>query len=366
MINLTSENREIELNSKERVLKSIDHQHTDRIPITFDAEIEVYESLQKHLRVTSKEQLFHRLNVDTWMILPKNFIYPEEELSKKEKKSIWGYKTTLTQYRGGAYDELIFSPLAGKNDLIDIDNFPWPKGDALNFSHFMAEIEAHKNQAIIGVFTWGAYFIATFVRGLEDLMTDFILRKSYAQHLIETIAEKCYYFLDKLLREQGDGIDIVYMADDYCSQQGPFFSPAAFKEFILPYLKKVVERVHKADKKFLLHVCGAVRPLLPSIIEAGVDMLEPIQTRATGMEPETLKRDFGNDICFYGGMDLQQILNKGTVEKVQSETKRLINVLGEGGGYIFGPGHTYIQVDAPIENILAMYKTAYEYRPFSP
>jgi uroporphyrinogen decarboxylase len=99
------------------------------------------------------------------------------------------------------------------------------------------------------------------------------------------------------------------------------------------------------------------------IIEAGVDMLEPIQTRATGMEPERLKRDFGKDICFYGGMDLQEILNNGSVEQVRDETKRLIRILGKDGGYIFGPGHTYIQVDAPIENILTMYKTAYEYRP---
>jgi uroporphyrinogen decarboxylase len=352
------------LNSKQRVLKSIIHQETDRIPITFDAEIEVYETLQKYLKVYNKEQLFQRLNVDTWMILPKNFIYPEAELIKKDKKSIWGYKTTLTQYQGGAYDELIFSPLAGKNDLSDIDTYRWPAEDTLDFSRFEKEINEHKNKAIVGVFTWGAYFIATFVRGIEDLMIDFVLRKKYAQHLIETIAEKTYYFLDKMLQEYGDGIDIVYMADDYCSQQGPFFSPTAFKEFVLPYLKGLVERVHKADKKFLLHVCGAVRPLLPTIIEAGVDMLEPIQTRAIGMDPEALKREFGNDICFYGGMDLQQILNKGTVAQVQDEAKRLIDILGRGGGYIFGPGHTYIQVDAPIENILAMYRTAYEYRPF--
>jgi uroporphyrinogen decarboxylase len=352
------------LNSKERVLKSVNHQETDRIPITFDAEIEVYDTLQKHLKIVSKEQLLKRLNVDTWMILPKNFIYPEQELGKKEKKSIWGYKTILTQYQGGAYDELIFSPLAGKNDLSDIDAYRWPSADTLDFSHFETEIEAHKNVAIIGVFTWGAYFIATFIRGIEDLMIDFVLRKRYAHHLIETVAEKSYYFLDKMLQEHGDGIDIVYMADDYCSQQGPFFSPMAFKEFVLPYLKRMVDRVHKADKKFLLHVCGAVRPLLPFIIEAGVDMLEPIQTRAIGMEPEALKREFGKDICFYGGMDLQQILNKGTVAQVEDETKHLIDVLGKGGGYIFGPGHTYIQVDAPIENILAMYRTAYEYRPF--
>lgn len=341
----------------------MDHEQTDRVPITFDAEIEVYQTLQEYFNVGNKKDLFKKLNIDTWMILPKNFIYPEEELDKKVKKSIWGYKTDLTPYKGGAYDELFFSPLAGKDSLSDINQHDWPSENTLDFCHYSNEIMEHKNKAIIGVFTWGAYFIATFIRGIEDLMLDFVLRKKYAQHLIETIAEKSYYFLDKMLKEYGDGIDIVYMADDYCSQQGPFFNPNIFKEFISPYLELFVNRVHKANKKFLLHVCGAVGSLLPMIIEAGVDMLEPIQTRATGMEPERLKRDFGKDICFYGGMDLQEILNNGNVEQVRDEAKRLIRILGKDGGYIFGPGHTYIQVDAPIENILTMYKTAYEYRP---
>ena len=117
-----------------------------------------------------------------------------------------------------------------------------------------------------------------------------------------------------------------------------------------------------ARVKFLLHVCGAVRPLLPLIIDAGVDMLEPIQIRAAGMEPAALKRDFGRHLCFYGGVDLQQVLRLGTPETVADEVKRLIDILGEGGGYILGPGHTYIQMDAPVENILAMYGTAAEYR----
>jgi uroporphyrinogen decarboxylase len=348
--------------SKQRVLDAANHKQPDRVPITFDAEVEVYETLYKHFNLKQKEELYDRLNVDTWMVLPKNFIYPKSDINQIEKTSLWGYKTKYTQYEGGAYDELFFSPLAGKDDLSSIDKYQWPKNSTLGFSHYPAEIKLHGERAIIGVFTWGAYFIATFVRGIEDLMIDFALRKKYAHHLINTIADRCYYFLDKMLTECGDGIDIVYMADDYCSQLGPFFSPDAFKEFVVPYLKRFVDRVHQADKKFLLHVCGSVRPLLPHIINCGVDMLEPIQTRAAGMRPEGLKRDFGKDICFYGGMDLQQILNSGTVQQVKDEAKRLIDILGKDGGYIFGPGHTYIQVDAPIENILAMYEMGFNYR----
>ena len=214
------------------------------------------------------------------------------------------------------------------------------------------------DRAVIGTFTFGAYFVASFVRGMEYLMMDFAMRTDYADHLIRTITEKMLLALDIMLGKHSDGIDIVFMADDYCFQRVPLFSPAVFKRHIQPYLRQVAKRCHRKNKKFLLHCCGGVRPLLPMIIDAGVDMLEPIQIRAAGMESRQLKKDFGKHLCFYEGMDLQQVLCQGTPRRVADEVQQLIDALGDQGGYILGPGHTYIQTDAPLENILAMYNTA--------
>ena len=100
------------------------------------------------------------------------------------------------------------------------------------------------------------------------------------------------------------------------------------------------------------------------IIDCGVDMLEPIQVRAEGMEPKALKRDFGRSLCFYGGVDLQEVLCYGTPQRVAGEVKWLIDTLGSDGGYILGPGHPYIQIDAPVESILTMYETAFNCRPW--
>jgi uroporphyrinogen decarboxylase len=347
--------------SKQRILSAIQHQTTDRTPITFDAEKEVYEALYNHLGLDTKEELFNRLHVDTWMILPGNFIYTAEEDAKREKTTIWGYKTKVTEYSGGTYDEICSNTLAGKNNIADIKAHNWPSSDILDFSHFSQEAEEHSDRAVIGTFTWGAYFIASFLRGMEDIMMDFVLRKQYAEYLIKTIRDISGAALRNMLESSAGKIDIVFMADDYCSQQGPLFSPSIFQEFVVPYLKEFADITHKYNAKFLLHCCGAVRPLLPMIIDAGVDMLEPIQTRAAGMDPYGLKKDFGKDLCFYGGVDLQQTLSKGTPEQVADEVKRLIDVLGRDGGYIIGPGHTYIQIDAPVENIMAMYDTAQAY-----
>jgi len=350
------------MNSKERVLAAIKHKDTERVPITFGADKEVYTLLYNELGVTNKEDVFNRLHADTWMILPKNFIYTADEEKKVEKTSIWGYKNRVTEYSGGTYDQLCFNPLAGKDDITDIAKHRWPSPDILDFSHFKQEAEQHSDRAIIGAFTWGSYFIASHVRGLESLMIDFAINPNYVDHLFKTISEISIAALCRMLESYGEGIDIVYMADDYCSQSGPLFSPDQFKEFVVPYLTQLVDITHKHNKKFLLHCCGAVRPLLPMIIDTGVDMLEPIQIRAQGMDPEGLKRDFGKDLCFFGGVDLQETLCRGTTQQVADEVKRLIDILGKDGGYVLGPGHTYIQIDAPLENIFTMYDTAFEYR----
>jgi uroporphyrinogen decarboxylase len=349
------------MTSKERVRAAIEHRAADRTAITFDAEKEVYAALHAHLGTSTKEALFDALHVDTWMLLPGCFIYPEGEDDKLEKTSIWGYRNRVTAYSGGTYDELCYSPLAGHDDVSAIDAHPWPSPDVLDFSHYTKDAAVHENRAIIGVFTWGSYFIASFVRGLEALMMDMAFRQEYAHHLIDTITEISAAALERMLSEHGDGIDIVYMADDTCTQRGPLFSPALFAEFVQPYLRRYTEICHRYDKKFLLHTCGGVRPFLPMIIDAGVDMLEPVQVSASGMDAEELKRDFGRDLCFYGGVDLQEVLCKRSPAGVADEVKRLIDVLGVDGGYIIGPGHTYIQVDAPIANIMAMYETAANY-----
>ena len=228
--------------SKQRVLTAVEHRTTDRVPITFDAVDEVYDALCGYLAINSKEALFDRLNVDTWMILPGNFKYPKPEHGKTDKTTIWGYKTRITQYSGGSYDELVHSPLAGKNHIDDIRQYPWLSPEILDFSHFPAEAEDHQDRAIIGVFTHGAFHVACYLRSMTDLMMDFALRKNYAQHLLGRISEVSLAVLDRMLESYGSGIDIVYMCDDYCSQEGPLFSPDVFRELVVPYLGKAVEK----------------------------------------------------------------------------------------------------------------------------
>jgi uroporphyrinogen decarboxylase len=346
------------MNSRERVLTAIGHREPDRLPITFDAEKEVIATLKEHFGVTTNDEVWDCLNVDTRLVgVDHHYHHIREEGGTTY--DFWGIGCTEQAYSGGSYMEYSSFPLAGLETIADIEAYDWPTPDEMSFESLRESRERNPDRAIIAHITHGGYFKATHMRGLQEFMFDLGLDPELAAATIRKITGYLFPAVERLCGEAGDAFDIYYLADDFCSSDGPLLSPAVFREYIKPYLKRIADIVHAHDKKFLLHVCGAVRTLIPELIDAGVDLLEPVQTSAAGMEVEGLKRDFGEGITFYGSIDLIRVLSRGTTEDVRNEVRKNFRVLGRGGGFIVGPGHTYIQPDTPLENILAMYQTAF-------
>ncbi len=346
------------MNSRERVLAAVAHRNPDRVPITFDAEKEVIAALQRHFGVTTRDAVWDALQVDTRLIGADHHdprIRTEGEISY----DFWGIGSKDQAYSGGTYSEYCVFPLADMETVAEIEAYDWPTPDELSFETLRAVRAAYPDKAIIAHITHAPYFKATHLRGMEAFITDLALQPELAQAILDRILGYLIPALERLCREAGETFDIFYIADDFCTALGPLVSPTMFRQFILPYLRQLVDIVHRHDKKFLLHTCGAVRPLLPDIIDAGVDILEPIQTSAVGMAVEELKRDFGDRLTFYGSIDLIKVLSRGTPAEIRAEVLKNFLALGTNGGFIVGPGHTYIQPDVPLENILAMYETAY-------
>lgn len=349
------------MNSRERVLTAIEHREPDRVPLTVDMEKEVQQMLIEHFSISSRKELWDVLHIDTWLVgADVEDPEPDAEYPPDENKSVWGYRTRTVQYGEGSYEEQVHFPLAGEITKEDIDTYPIPDFKKVSFDPVRKAREDHPDRAIIAHITHGAYFNGTFLRGLEQFLIDMFMDYELAERLVGKANEFIIPAVERLANEAADAFDIFYIADDYCDASRPLFPPDIFRKLVKPYLADIADIIHGAGKKFLLHICGAVREIMPDIIDAGVDLLEPIQTSAAGMEVEGLKQDFGNDMAFYGSVDLVNVLNKGTVEDVQNEVRKNMRVLGKGGGLILGPGHTYIQVDAPAENIIAMYETAYD------
>jgi uroporphyrinogen decarboxylase len=344
-------------------MTAVNHRVPDRVPITFDAQPEVYDSLYRHFGIDSRAELWDALHVDTWLEGPIIKDPRQRKLPDGLFQNRWGYRTKMQPYQAGEksgyYEEMVYHPLAGIQTAAELEKHDWPDPELQDFYHLNDLRVSQPDRAIIAHITHGSYFNATFLRGMEQFLVDLVINESLAAALIEKASVYLFASLDRLLEQAPLGFDIFYLADDYCMASGPLFSPELFKRLIKPYLRQVADNLHSHDKKFLLHVCGSVRLLLPEIIDSGVDMLEPVQWRAAGMDLRKLKSEFGKDLCFYGSVDLLQTLNKGTVEDVRQEVRENMKILGEGGGFIIGPGHTYIQIDSPLENILAMYETAY-------
>ena len=257
------------------------------------------------------------------------------------------------------FEKLIEKVLTFQLSFID-KMFASAKGkiDFFRYSNIRKELEEWKDFSLIAT---GASIFQhpTFVRGTDKLMMDMMMSPDIANYLFSKFFNFYFEYYRRMFEEAGDLIDIFALADDFGMQNTLLISPEMFEEYVAPRLKKMVGLAHHYDIKFLLHTCGNVEVIIPRFIDLGVDILDPLQPEC--MDPVEIKNKYGKYICLRGGISVQNIVSKGTVEEVKIESKRIVEALMKGGGYIFAPGHPVLQDDIPVENILAMYETGYKF-----
>lgn len=190
-----------------------------------------------------------------------------------------------------------------------------------------------------------------FMRGMEGILMDFVLEPAFVEELLDRLEALCTQVIDRLLADYGDRIDAVGMSEDYGTQRSLLMSPAHWKQFIKPGLARICERVHRGGKKFYLHSCGHIEPLVPELIDVGVDMLQPIQPEANDIFK--LKREYGRHILMMGGISTQQTLPYGTPDDVRREVRECIDVMARGGGYVMAPAKPILP-GVPVENAVAL------------
>jgi uroporphyrinogen decarboxylase len=198
---------------------------------------------------------------------------------------------------------------------------------------------------------------------MENAMLDPFMYERNSDRLIGKLADLKIEFWNALLEEVGDVVDIVGEGDDYGTQQSQLISPEQFRTYYRPHFARILEFIKnlRPDLKILFHSCGNVRPIIPDLIEMGVDILNPVHVTATGMEPIQLKKDFGKDLVFWGGgVDTQHILPTGTPEQVKDDVKRNVEALAPGGGFVFSTIHN-IQAEVPPQNVVAMMEALKEF-----
>jgi uroporphyrinogen decarboxylase len=229
-----------------------------------------------------------------------------------------------------------------------------------------AQAEGFPVVAIPGSATQSLFHVYDFLRGFDTRMMDMHLNPRFYHALVERITRITEEYLEEFLTPIGHSIDLICMGEDLGTQRGPFMSVTDYRTFCKPYQKRWIEAAKRCapEARLVLHSCGAIRDYIPDFIDIGVEVLNPIQPKATGMDPAGIKRDFGRDLSFIGGFDIQDLLPFGTEAQIRDGARRLIEDMADGGGFIFAPAHQILP-EVPPRNIIAMYDAALEFASYT-
>jgi len=338
------------MNSRDRVLMALNHQSPDRVPRNFWAEPPTWNRLFQYLGYQDKERLLVDLEIDIRALdVPAP---PEKQVGNGILQNFWGERYIYRPTPWGFMREDLAGALNDAKNFDDLLSFPYPRVDVFDYSGLPEQCQRWKNHALLYGFA-DIWERPALVRGLQNMLLDMVDHPDWVHFLSRKFTD---FYKEDYTRaaEVANGcIDLFLLISDLGSQRGPLISKRMFKEFVAPYIKEMCDLIHGLGAKVLFHSCGSIRPLISDLIELGVDILDPIQPIGD-MVPETLKSEFGDRLCFHGGIDMQYLLPQGTPEEVRAGAKRYEDVLGKNGGYILAPAHLF-QPDVPPENILAVY-----------
>ncbi|MDX1359681.1 MAG: uroporphyrinogen decarboxylase family protein [Clostridia bacterium] len=362
------------MNSRERVLTALNHEQPDRVPIDLGGVVtsftnNAYKNVVDYLgikepkaplggynlRIDIDEEILRYFNVDTRHVYTNPLEGWETTYFKDGSfDSEMGIHYKIV----GDYSEMVYHPFAD----IDIEElrqirFPNMKHPS-RYSGMKEKCEKIKSEgfAVVSGSLASVFELSMYTRGMANFLMDLIVDKEFAELLMDKIVDMQIDYYTGLLDEVGDSFDVVCMADDLGTQTAPMLSVPLFREMIKPRLEKIYKYIRsRTSAKIFHHTCGASFDFIGDLIDIGMDILNPVQPTATGMDRKKLKSYFGDKISFWGGIDIQTTLPHGTPEEIHSEVHSAINTLGRNGGLILAPAHN-VQGDVPPGNLDIMVK----------
>lgn len=341
----------------ERVNAAVNLRQPDRVPFDFWAVPEVWDKLRTFLDADD-EGMLRLLGVDLRMVVPE-YIGPQpEKLADGTFYNIWGSHRRLVSNEYSTYEEYATFPLAQAETVAEVETWDkWPRSEFFNWNSIPSQVEQfnHGTRYYIRYDVGGIFESAWGLYGLDRFLTALYDRPEIPCAIMDCYTD-LYISNVKSLMQKAEGlIDIVYTYDDVAIQNNLMMSPKMWRKYILPRHQRLNEVIKQYGLKIMYHSCGAVYPLIGALIdEMKIDVLNPLQPKAAGMNMERIKAEFGSRVAFHGAIDLQETMSRGSPADVDAEVRHRCRVLGKGGGFICTTAH-YIQGDAPLENIIAMY-----------
>jgi len=369
--------------SRERVQKTLNHQEPDRVPLDLGStevtsiNINTYQALRKYWRMEEKrpilgdivqqladvdEDFLQRIGCDFRSIVANSpSAWQFERIDDGDYWAFideWGAKLRMPKKDGFYFDYVEFPLKELTFNTLKKYKFPDPDDPARikGLKEKAKYLYENTNYALVGscLFGGGIFEHPARIRGMENFLMDIAGNIKVADALMEEITQRYIQMYSNFLDEVGPYLSIVTYWDDVTGQNGPLISPQTYRKYIKPKQKRIVEVIKKkTSAKVFLHCCGAASFFIPDFIEIGFDILNPVQVSAYNMDTKRLKKEFGKDIVFWGGIDTQRILPFGKPKDVEKEVKGRIDDLAPRGGYIFATVHN-IQANTPLRNLDAM------------
>ncbi len=369
------------MNSRQRVLAAINHQEPDRVPLDLGGSRPaamyetVYRSLMAHYDyevdpgtvfnhrgevVPCDERLLRQLGIDLRRVRLND---PDRRLDYFADANNYFDEWGIRWQKEGPFWSPVGNPLAGAT-LADLDAYPWPnpldegrfrgvREQALRLQETEYAVVASQPVPAYGVFT-----TANLMRGMAQFMVDLAVDPEFADALMQRILDFHLAIYKQFLELVGDCCQIVVTSDDLGTQQSMLISPNMYRDLVKPLQAQLFSAVRAGTPaRIFYHSCGAISPVIPDLIEMGVEILNPVQPLAEGMDSATLKANWGEQLTFHGGIDQQQCMTSGSVADVEAEVAKRLRLLGPGGGYIMAVVHN-IMPDTPVENVLALFDAA--------
>lgn len=346
------------MTSKERIRAVLERRTPDRVPSTMQCVETAWEKLMRHFGVTTPEEIQEILDIDTRIMDLPPYIGPEHPPfinanGETEYTHPFGYRY-VNKWNGVEYNwHTVFYPLG---HIETWEQFKacdaWPNPDHFDYAAVKDFCDRFPDRAIrVG---WpGPYQVFTMLYPAEKFYVMMMDEPELTKAMLDKYCDLSLEIYLRMFEAAGDRIDILRCCDDYGSQRGLLFGPEMWDDFFADNTRRFVELAHAHNCYYLQHSCGAIRRIIPNLVRCGVDCIEPIQ-KVAGMEAGELKREFGDSLCFQGGVDTQGVLPLGTPEEVREETERIIRALQPA--YILAPSQD-IEGDVPVANILALYDT---------
>ena len=346
-----------EMTHRERILAAINHQPTDRVPMDFWGVPEITERLMLHFGVSDLIGLAKALDIDMIMVI--------EPPLKPGRRNMWDIEMKKVPLLSGAgyYEEPVRHPIGGFETIGEIEaHYVWPTTDMFDYSGVKSQCKMYREE---GFAIEGGYISLTYyyemVRGIEQMLYDMVADEELAAYVFYKINEFASNHMHRILEEADGLVDIVQVTDDLGTQQGLMFSLKMIEQFLGKYYDENVELGKAYNAKVFHHNDGAIFEAIPWVIDKGCQILNPLQWHLPGWDIDVLKKEYGKQLCFHGGIDNQHVMPFGSVEDVKTEVKTCIDALySDRTGYILAPCHR-LQSITQIENIITMYDYAREY-----